>query len=386
MPISTRRVRRDLLLAIDQAERCSPKRSRRKSPLSSPNLGAAVAREKLAYVVLTSCAVTPIHVCRAFGSRLVARDGCKFRPYAATADRIRGDGDPAGRPATRRSRSSRKGAFPCRAAGRGGQGRRRAALAGVTLSRLYAVEGARRPCCGSPTIRPGRGGQGDRRRGAEKPGPVGRAELPALVAGLVTDVVRSLDRGAGRGRCCAGTKGFEAGRPSRRMLTEAFVEKRLLTAEGDGISDRVRPTRSPAAHLAPGGEIVAEDDNLIRVRHTLEPIVREWLAAGETDKARHLQISPPLLAGRSSSSRGSGDLSPAMRDFVAASSGAAEARGRREREEQERRLRDAEALALADRRIRHAGPASGSLPRCCSRRPPAGSGRSHSSRRARLRA
>ena len=71
----------------------------------------------------------------------------------------------------------------------------------------------------------------------------------------------------------------------------------------------------------------------------------------EADKARHLDISPALLDGAQQLvDRFGADLPPAMRDFVAASSVAAEARGRREREEQERRLRDAEALALANRR------------------------------------
>jgi hypothetical protein len=87
-----------------------------------------------------------------------------------------------------------------------------------------------------------------------------RAELPALVTGLVADVaadpitgvpipvVAALDRGA-----------FVAGRPAREVLLEAFVAKRLLTAEGDGVSQRVRPTHEALLRIWPQAARVACD-------------------------------------------------------------------------------------------------------------------------------
>jgi hypothetical protein len=121
-----------------------------------------------------------------------------------------------------------------------------------------------------------------------------RAELPALVAGLVTDVsadpltgapvpvVAALDR-----------KTFEAQKAARKALVEAFVGKRLLTAEGDGVSRRVRPVHEALLRIWPQAvAIVGETASLIRVRHTLEPMVREWFAASPSAKPDHLEISP----------------------------------------------------------------------------------------------
>ena len=98
--------------------------------------------------------------------------------------------------------------------------------------------------------------------------------------------------------------------------------------------------------------IVAEAGNLIRMRHALEPIVRDWAEAPEADKARHLDISPALLDGAQRYlERFGDDAPPPMRDFVAESSAVAEARRDRERQEQERRIADAQAIAAANRRI-----------------------------------
>ena len=82
--------------------------------------------------------------------------------------------------------------------------------------------------------------------------PSAKAELPALVAALVSDVapdpltgapapvVASLDR-----------KSFEAGRPARTALIDAFVDKRLLTSEGDGAAARVRPVHEALLRIWP---------------------------------------------------------------------------------------------------------------------------------------
>jgi hypothetical protein len=171
-----------------------------------------------------------------------------------------------------------------------------------------------------------------------------RAELPALVAGLVTDVsadpltgapvpvVAALDR-----------KTFEAQKAARKALVEAFVGKRLLTAEGDGVSRRVRPVHEALLRIWPQAvAIVGETASLIRVRHTLEPMVREWFAASPSAKPEHLEISPARLGN---------DLPPAMRDFITQAAALDAARRDRERQEQERRIRDAHALAAANRRI-----------------------------------
>jgi tetratricopeptide (TPR) repeat protein len=181
-----------------------------------------------------------------------------------------------------------------------------------------------------------------------------RAELPALVAGLVTDVsadpltgapvpvVAALDR-----------QTFEAQKASRQALVEAFVGKRLLTAEGDGVSQRVRPVHEALLRIWPQAvAIVGETASLIRVRHTLEPMVREWLAASPSAKPGHLEISPALLDGAQQVlARMGNDLPEPMRDFITQAAAADAARRDRERHEQERRIRDAQALAAANRRI-----------------------------------
>jgi tetratricopeptide (TPR) repeat protein len=180
-----------------------------------------------------------------------------------------------------------------------------------------------------------------------------RAALPALIAGLVADVtvdpitgeqtpvIAALDRTA-----------FEAGNPARRALADIFVAKRLLTTDGDGIRERLRPVHEALLRIWPQAVgIIAEAGNLFRVRRTLEPIVRDWERASD-DKDRHLDISPALLSGAQSLvERFGADLPAGMRAFVTASTAAAETREQQEREAQERRLHDAEALALANRRI-----------------------------------
>ena len=181
-----------------------------------------------------------------------------------------------------------------------------------------------------------------------------REQLPNLIAGLVRDVavdpvtgaptpvIGSLDRAA-----------FESDRPDRRALVEAFVAKRLLTAEGDVASQRVRPTHEALLRIWPEATaIIAEASQLLRVRRALAPLARDWAEAAEADRPRHLDVSPALLDGAERYvERFADEVPPATRAFVAAASAAAAARRDRELEEQRRRAADAEALAAANKRI-----------------------------------
>jgi len=181
-----------------------------------------------------------------------------------------------------------------------------------------------------------------------------RGQLPDLIAGLVRDVAADPLTGAPAPVIGALDRArFEAGRPERTALVEAFVAKRLLTAEGDAASQRVRPTHEALLRIWPEAvAIIAEAAHLIRVRHALEPIAREWAEAAPEDKARHLDISPALLEGAERYvERFGAEASQTTRDFVAAASAAAGARRERERKEQERRLADAQAIAAANQRI-----------------------------------
>ncbi|MGP8267730.1 MAG: tetratricopeptide repeat protein [Beijerinckiaceae bacterium] len=180
-----------------------------------------------------------------------------------------------------------------------------------------------------------------------------RAELPALVAGLVADVAADPLTGAPVPVVAAlDRQTFEARKPARAALVEAFVGKRLLTAEGDNVSQLVRPTHEALLRIWPQAvAIVTETASLIRVRHTLAPMVREWREAAEADRARHLDISPALLDGAQQVlARMGDDLPEPMRDFIGQAAAADAARRDRERQEQERRLRDAQTLAAANKR------------------------------------
>ena len=179
-----------------------------------------------------------------------------------------------------------------------------------------------------------------------------RAELPALVAGLVSDVSTDPRTGAAAPVVAAlDRRGFETG-PARAALVEAFVAKRLLTAEGDGARPLVRPVHEALLRIWPQAvAIVAETASLIRVRHTLMPLVRSWSEADAAAKPTHLDLSPALLDGAQGLlARFGADLPADMRAFIAEAAAADAARRDRERQEQERRIRDAEALAAARRR------------------------------------
>jgi tetratricopeptide (TPR) repeat protein len=183
--------------------------------------------------------------------------------------------------------------------------------------------------------------------------PAARAELPNLIAGLVRDVAADPVTGAPTPVIGALDRtSFETGRPQRRALIEAFVAKRLLTAEGDAASERVRPTHEALLRIWPQATaIIAEAAQLLRVRHALAPLVRDWAEAAAADKSRHLDISPALLDGAQRYIERFGDeTTPATRAFVAAASAAAAERRDRELQESRRRAADAEAIAAATKR------------------------------------
>ena len=226
----------------------------------------------------------------------------------------------------------------------------------MTLSRLYAAEAAR----GDGVLRftDYRGMDAAVTETANEAlgtlNDAAKAELPALITALVTDVAADPLTGAAQPIVTAlDRKKFEAGNVAREALVEAFVSNRLLTAEGDGVSALVRPVHEALLRIWPQAvEIVHENAVLIRVRHTLEPIVREWLAAPAETKPRHLELSPALLDGAQQLlARFGGDLSPQTREFIAQAAAVDQARRDRERHEQEQRLRDAQQLAAANRRI-----------------------------------
>jgi hypothetical protein len=157
------------------------------------------------------------------------------------------------------------------------------------------------------------------------------AELPALVTGLVRDVVASPAAGAptaiiGRLDCAA----FIAGDPDRRALVEAFVAARLLALDGREPAATIRPVHESLLRNWPRARsIVEEAASLIRIRHTLEPLARAWADALPRERSGHLNIPAPLLDGALQlASRFSRDLPEQLRAFIkAAAASAAAARG-----------------------------------------------------------
>ena len=177
------------------------------------------------------------------------------------------------------------------------------------------------------------------------------AALPALVAAMVSDV--TVDPATSRPVATIGPfdrARFAGNNTARARLLDAFIASRLLTAGGDGASITVRPTHEALLRIWPRAvDLVTELGPMLRVRRALAPLVRDWQAATDPDKPRHLEISPALLEGALQLAARL-DVDAEMAAFITACAAAAEARRRQETEAQERRLRDAEALADARRR------------------------------------
>jgi len=168
--------------------------------------------------------------------------------------------------------------------------------------------------------------------------PAARASVPALVTALVHDV--ALDPVSGKPVVTVrpvSRAAFEHGRPERTALVDALLGHRLLTVEQDaGGEVRIRPVHEALLRVWPEGvSILTENQTVIRVRRTLEPLVGQWIDAGRSPESDLLLTSPALLAeARQLIERMGDDVPPPMRDYIQASL-AADAR-RQERERQRR--------------------------------------------------
>ena len=161
--------------------------------------------------------------------------------------------------------------------------------------------------------------------------PEARAQLFALVSGLVSDTMNDPVTGAQRPIITPlARQMFEASQPARTALVEAFVQSRLLTAESDGAVAQVRPVHEALLRIWPqAADILRQAAPLIRTRHTLEPLVEAWSQASPRDKTRHLMISTALLGGAQQMvARFGSDVPAAMQAFVKAAAREAQKRTR----------------------------------------------------------
>ncbi len=149
--------------------------------------------------------------------------------------------------------------------------------------------------------------------------PEARAALPALVTALVRNFEVDATGKITLTLLPVAREAFERGRPARRALVDAFIAARLLTVEeADGVV-RVRPVHEALLRVWPEAlRTLKENAALIRVRHTLEPMVKEWVNAPPAHKADHLATAPALLAGAAQLAERLGeDLPPNMPAFIA---------------------------------------------------------------------
>jgi tetratricopeptide (TPR) repeat protein/energy-coupling factor transporter ATP-binding protein EcfA2 len=146
--------------------------------------------------------------------------------------------------------------------------------------------------------------------------------LPTLITAFVRDVTIGSDGAIESLTILPVTRAeFERSDASRKQLLDEFISERLLTAEDAGGVVRVRPVHEALLRVVPQAvAVIKENAALIRVRHTLEPMVAEWSHAELTSKADHLATSPALIAGAAQLVERFGDeLSEEMRSFIAAS-------------------------------------------------------------------
>lgn len=146
-----------------------------------------------------------------------------------------------------------------------------------------------------------------------------RAALPSLLTAFVRDVTIDADGGLQALVIVPVARiAFERGDAGRAALIDEFVARRLLTTEEAGGVVRVRPVHEALLRVVPAAvAIIKENAALIRVRHTLEPMVAEWSHAPATAKADFLATSPALIAGAAQLSEHFGEeLSADMRTFV----------------------------------------------------------------------
>jgi CHASE2 domain-containing sensor protein len=177
-----------------------------------------------------------------------------------------------------------------------------------------------------------------------------RASVPALITAFAHDV--ALDPESGKPivtlRPIARAT-FERGQPERKALIDAFLANRLLTMEDTGGEIRIRPVHEALLRVWPEAvHVLTENETIIRVRRTIEPLVAHWIEAGEAARRDFLLTSPALLAGAQQLvARLGDDVAAPMRDYIAASV-AAEVR----RREEERQRRTAIMSATGAMRMR----------------------------------
>lgn len=162
-----------------------------------------------------------------------------------------------------------------------------------------------------------------------------RASVPALVTEFAHDVALDPVSGTPIVTLRPITRAtFERGRPERRTLIDAFLAHRLLTVEDIGGEIRVRPVHEALLRVWPEAvHILTENETIIRVRRTLEPLVSHWINADQATKRDFLLTSPALLAGAQQLvARLGDDVTAPMRDYIAASLSAEASRREEERQ------------------------------------------------------
>jgi CHASE2 domain-containing sensor protein/energy-coupling factor transporter ATP-binding protein EcfA2 len=157
--------------------------------------------------------------------------------------------------------------------------------------------------------------------------------LPALITALVHDV--SLETVTARRVVIlqpVEREAFERARPERTALVEAFVAHRLLTVDDFAGKSQIRAVHEALLRVWPEAtQILVENENIIRVRRTIEPLVQQWVDTGKLSESDFLLTSPALLAGaRQLVEQVGDDVSPAMLDYVEASVAAEDERTKRE--------------------------------------------------------
>ena len=162
-----------------------------------------------------------------------------------------------------------------------------------------------------------------------------RASVPALITAFAHDV--ALDPASGKPIVTlrpAVREAFERGRPERRALIDAFLAHRLLTVEDTGGEVSIRPVHEALLRAWPEAvHILTENETIIRVRRTLEPLVAQWIESGRAADSDFLLTSPALLAGaRQLIERLGEDVAAPMRDYIKASFAADALRREQERQ------------------------------------------------------
>jgi CHASE2 domain-containing sensor protein len=153
-----------------------------------------------------------------------------------------------------------------------------------------------------------------------------RASVPALITAFVHDL--ALDPASGKPVVTVRPivrEAFEHGRPERKALIDAFVARRLLTAEKVGDEIAVRPVHDALLRVWPEAvRVLTENETIIRVRRTIEPLVAQWVDAGRSPQSDLLLTSPALLAGAKRLVDQLGDdVAVPMHNYIAASLAAA---------------------------------------------------------------